>query len=159
MKRASSYVVAAACLLLAAPGSLRQAQSAPAASPGASASLDYQFFKTKVQPVFLNKRAGHTRCVVCHTINNAPFHLVRLSPGSMVWNEEQSRQNFQLIQRVAIPGSLDSPLVKHPLAEEAGGDPHHGGGQQFASQQDPAWQTFKAFVLGEKAWQRCGLLS
>jgi len=151
MKRASSYMVAAACLLLAAPGLLSQAQSAPAASSAASPALDYQFFKTKVEPVFLTKRAGHTRCVVCHTSNNAPLHLVPLSPGSTSWNEEQSRQNFTLIQRVAIPGSMDSPLVKHPLAEEAGGDPHHGGGQQFASQQDPAWQAFKAFVMGEKA--------
>ena len=74
-----------------------------------------------------------------------------LSAGSKSWNEEQSRQNFQLIQRVAIPGSMDSPLVHHPLAQEAGGDPHHGGGQQFTSQQDPAWQTLKAFVMGAKA--------
>jgi hypothetical protein len=144
-------MVAGACFALAAAVSLSQAQSAPAPSASASAALDYEFFKTKVQPVFLTKRAGHTRCVVCHTTNNAPLHLVPLSPGSTSWNEAQSQQNFTLIKRVAIPGSLDSPLVKHPLAEEAGGDPHHGGGQQFASQQDPAWQTFKAFVLGEKA--------
>jgi hypothetical protein len=138
-------------LALAAAASLNPAQRAQAAAPAASPSLDYDFFKTKVEPVFLTKRAGHTPCVVCHTTNNAPLHLVPLSPGSTSWNEEQSRQNFTLIKRVAIPGSLDSPLVKHPLAEEAGGDPHHGGGQQFASQQDAAWQTFKAFVMGEKA--------
>jgi hypothetical protein len=148
MKRASSYAVAAAFLFVVAPGSLRQAEGQPA-SPS-SAALDYEFFKTKVQPVFLTKRPGHTRCVVCHTTNNAPFHLVRLSPGSTTWNEAQSRTNFQLIQRVAIPGSVDSPIVKHPLAEQAGGDPHHGGAQQFESQSDPAWQTLKAFVLGEK---------
>jgi hypothetical protein len=147
MRRASSYTVAAAFLFVAA-GPLSQAQSQPAA---ASASLDYEFFKTKVQPVFLTKRAGHTRCVVCHTTNNARFHLVRLSPGAMAWTEEQSRQNFQLIQRVAIPGSLDSPIVHHPLAEQAGGDFHHGGGPQFESQQDPAWQALRAFVMGQKA--------
>ena len=151
MKRASSYVIAAACLALTAAVSLSEAQSAPAASSAASASLDYQFFKTRVEPVFLTKRAGHTRCVVCHTSNNAPLHLVPLSPGSTSWNEEQSRRNFELVKKVVVPGYEDSPLVKHPLAEEAGGDPHHGGGQQFASQQDPAWQTFKAFVMGEKA--------
>src|SRR5437016_7846848 len=58
------------------------------------------------------KRPGHTRCVVCHTQNNAPFHLVPLTPGSSSWNEEQSRQNFQLVQKVALPGSMDSPLVQ-----------------------------------------------
>ena len=145
MMRASSYVVAAA-FLFAAAGALTQAQSAPAES-----SLDYNYFKTKVQPVFLTKRAGHTRCVVCHTQNNAPFHLVPLTPGSASWDEAQSRQNFQLIQKVAIPGSMESPIVHHPLAQEAGGDPHHGGGQQFESQNDPAWQTLKAFVMGAKS--------
>ena len=150
MKRASSYMVAAACLFAVAAWPLSRAESQPASST-ASASLDYEFFKTKVQPVFLVKRSGHTRCVVCHTQNNAPFHLVKLSPGATAWNEQQSRQNFQLIQKVAIPGSLDSPIVHHPLAETAGGDPHHGGGQQFESQDDPAWQALKAFVMGAKA--------
>ena len=51
---------------------------------------------------------------------------------------------------MAAPGVMDSPLVKHPLALEGGGDPHHGGGQQFASQSDPDWQTLKAFVSGAK---------
>ena len=132
MRVASSYVIVAAVLAAAAP------------------ALDYEFFKTKVQPVFLTHRPGHTRCIACHAQNNAPFHLVKLSPGATSWNEEQSRQNFQLIQRVAIPGSMDSPIVHHPLADKAGGDPHHGGGQQFESQNDPAWQTLKAFVMGAK---------
>ena len=147
MKRASAYMLVGACVFLAAGGSLKQAQSQPAASSGA-AKLDYAFFKAKVEPVFLTKRPGHARCVVCHTINNAPLHLVPLSPGSASWNEEQSRQNFELVQRVAAPGLLESPLLKHPLAQEAGGDPHHGGGQQFSSQADPEWLALKAFVLG-----------
>jgi hypothetical protein len=53
-----------------------------------------------------------------------------------------------LIQKVVVPGWEGSKLVTHPLAEEAGGDPHHGG--QFTSQDDPEWQTLKAFVLGAK---------
>jgi len=142
-------MVVVACLFLAAAGSLRQTGSQPA-STAASASLDYEFFKTKVQAVFLAKREGHARCVVCHTFNNAPFKLVPLSPGSTTWNEEQSRRNFELVKRVAMPGFLESKLLKHPLAEEAGGDYHHGGAQQFSSQQDPDWLTLKAFVLGEK---------
>ena len=152
MMRASFYMIAAASLVVAAAASLSQAESAPAA-PAAAANasgLDYNFFKTRVQPVFTTKRAGHTRCVVCHTQNNAPFHLVPLSPGSTTWNEEQSRRNFELVKRVAMPGFLESKLLKHPLAEEAGGDYHHGGAQQFSSQQDPHWLTLKAFVMGEK---------
>jgi hypothetical protein len=60
MKKASPCVAVAACLLLAVGGSVRQANS-QAASP----TLDYQFFKDKVQSVFLLKREGHTRCGNC----------------------------------------------------------------------------------------------
>lgn len=148
MKLASSTIIGAS-LLTAAAGFLMPLTSRAAPST-AEVALDYNFFKARVEPVFLTHRAGHSRCVACHTENNAPFHLVPLSPGSSSWNDEQSRQNFQLIQRVAIPGSMDSPLVHHPLALAAGGDPHHGGGDQFTSQQDAAWLTLKAFVMGEK---------
>ena len=39
-----------------------------AASVGtrAAANLDYEFFKAKVEPIFLMKRPGHSPCVVCH---------------------------------------------------------------------------------------------
>jgi hypothetical protein len=141
-------MVVAVCLLATATG---QAVSQPTSSPTASSSLNYEFFKTKVQAVFLARRPGHARCVVCHSFNNAAFKLVPLSPGSTTWNEEQSRLNFELVKRVAMPGYLESKLIKHPLAEEAGGDAHHGGAQQFASQQDPDWLTLRAFVMGEPA--------
>jgi hypothetical protein len=141
-------MVVGACLFLAAAGPLRQAKGQPLSPSTAAASLDYEFFKAKVEPIFLAGRPGHTRCVVCHSINNAPLHLVRLSPGSTAWNEEQSRRNFQLVQKVVVPGYDGSKLLTHPLAEQAGGDPHHGGGQQFNSKDDPEWMTLKAFVLG-----------
>jgi hypothetical protein len=146
MKRASSYMVVGACLFLAAAVPLKQANSQPAAPP----ALSYEFFKDKVQPIFLFKRPGHARCVVCHTTNNAPLHLVPLSPGAATWNEEQSRQNFQLVQKVVVPGFEGSKLLTHPLAIAAGGDPNHGGGKHFASQQDPEWSILKAFVFGAK---------
>jgi hypothetical protein len=153
MKWASSSLVAAACLIGVAAGSLSHAAQ-PLPAPAKGVALDYEFFKTRVQPVFLTKREGHARCYVCHSNNNARFHVVTLSEGAMTWNEQQSRQNFELIKRVAVPGSIDSPIVMHPLDEKAGGHPHHGGGQQFESQSDPAWQTLKAFVMGEKVASR-----
>jgi hypothetical protein len=148
MIRASWYPIVVACLALGPAAAPTPAHGQGAAPPGPAAKLDYDFFKAEVQQVFLTKRLGHARCVVCHTINNAPFHLVSLSPGATSWNEEQSRQNFELVQRVAAPGFMESPLIKHPLAQGAGGDAHHGGGRQFASQSDPDWLTLKAFVSG-----------
>ena len=132
----------------------QDARSSRRFSRASALSLVFSLLATAsagVQPVFVTKRPGHTRCVLCHSVNNAPFHLVPLSPGATTWNEEQSRQNFELVKRVAMPGYLESKLIKHPLAEEAGGDAHHGGAQQFASQQDPDWVTLKAFVMGETA--------
>jgi hypothetical protein len=50
-----------------------------------------------------------------------------------------------------IAGNVKSPLLMHPLAEDAGGDFFHSGGKQFHSQDDAEWQTLKAWVLGQSA--------
>src|SRR5690349_16684080 len=95
------------------------ALAAPRAQPAAP-TLDYETFKTKVQPIFLAKRPGHARCVSCHA-SGTPLRLQPLSPGAATWNEEQSRKNFDAVKRVVVPGSLKSMLLVHPLAEQAGG--------------------------------------
>src|SRR5262249_19711634 len=43
-------------------------------------------------------------------------------------------------------GSTRSRLLLHPLAQEAGGDFYHSGGKHWKSQNDPEWQTLKAWV-------------
>lgn len=130
-------------------GSLSQQ---PVPSSTASTSLNFEFFKTNVQPIFLAKRPGHARCISCHAgATAAVFHLQPLSPGSTTWNEEESRKNFEAVKQLVEPGNLKSPLLIHPLAEEAGGDFFHSGGKHFNSQNDPEWQTLKAWVLGQTA--------
>lgn len=125
-------------------------QQAP--SSAAQTALDFEFFKTKVQPIFLAKRPGRARCVACHAHPQASgFSLQPLSNGSKTWNEEESRKNFEAVKRVVVPGDLRSPLLVHPLAEAAGGDFFHSGGKHFDSQNDPEWQTLKAWVFGQKA--------
>ena len=124
----------------------------PTPSPSKRVSLDFEFFKTRVQPIFLAKRPGHARCVACHGWSQASgFRLQPLAPASGTWNEEQSRQNFEAVSKVVVPGDLRSPLLVHPLAETAGGDFFHSGGKHFSSQNDPEWQTLKAWVLGQTA--------
>ena len=124
-----------------------------AASPSASA-LDFEFFKTKVQPIFLAKRDGHTRCVSCHS-KGTPMRLQALSPGATTWNEEQSQKNFQVVRPRVVPRRLtDSKLLVHPLLAEAGGDFYHGGGKHWNSFLDPEWQTIANWVCGRKANQK-----
>jgi len=123
-----------------------------APSPAVKKSLDFEFFKTKVQPIFLAKRPGHARCVACHAHRQASgFQLQPLARDSKTWNEEQSRRNFDAVKLVVVPGDVRSPLLVHPLAESAGGDFFHSGGKHFESQNDPEWQTLKAWVLGQTA--------
>jgi hypothetical protein len=114
-----------------------------------AAKLDYEVFKTKVQPIFLAKRPGHARCIACHG-SGTPLRLQPLAPGSTTWNEEESRKNFEAVQRVAQAG-LKSRLLVHPLDEQAGGDFYHNGGKHWSSQNDAEWQILKSWVLGQPA--------
>ena len=115
-------------------------------------TLDYGFYKSRVEPIFLTKKEGHTRCVVCHSESNNNFNLQRLAPGAAEWTDEQSHRNFAMIEKLVNPGDPETSLLtKHPLAPEASGDPFHSGGRQFKSKDDPDWKTLAAFVNGAKA--------
>jgi hypothetical protein len=116
-----------------------------------SPNLDYDFFKSKVEPIFLKKRAGHTRCYVCHAESNNAFRLERLPAGEKFWNEEQSRRNFTTVSTLVTPGDpVTSRLLMQPLAPEAGGNVFHSGGRQFASKQDADYRTLVQWVSGGK---------
>ena len=111
--------------------------------------LDYEFFKSRVQPIFLAKRPDHARCYVCHVESNNAFHLERLSTDALGWTEEQSRRNFETVSKLVNPGDPDtSRLLLHPLAPEGGGDVFHSGGRQFQSKRDASWRTLAAWVKG-----------
>jgi hypothetical protein len=136
-------------VILAIAATAAFAQGPPAASAGSS--LNFEFFKTRVQPIFLAKRPGHARCYVCHS-TGTPFRLQRLSPGATQWNDEQSHRNFEAAQREVVPGDVQgSRLLTHPLAEQAGGDVFHGGGKHWDSRDNPEWQAMAEWVRGRKA--------
>jgi len=113
-------------------------------------ALDYDTFKGKVQPIFNEKRAGHTRCIVCHGARSS--NALRLEkPGPKGWTEEQSRKNFETVSRLVVPGNAEGGLLlTHPLAPEAGGSAYHSGGRQFESKSDPAWRAISAWARGAK---------
>jgi hypothetical protein len=135
-----------------APGGSAPVAAAPAPK------LDFEFFRTQVQPVFLKKRPSVARCYACHGLENGEgsavgaMRLQRLSPGATMWDEEQSRKNFDVVSQKVVPGdTTSSRLLLHPLRFEAGGDLDHMGGFQFQSPDDPDWQTLARWVKGEKA--------
>src|SRR5450432_2935202 len=111
--------------------------------------LDYEFFKSRVERVFLTKRPDHARCYICHVESNNAFRLERLLPEAHAWTDEQSRRNFEMVAILVNPGDPDtSRLLLHPLGPEGGGDVFHSGGRQFPSKRDPAWRTLAAWVNG-----------
>ena len=132
-------------VMLVLPVHIDAQQSAPA-----PAALDFEFFRTRVQPVFLKKREGLARCYVCHS-QGTPLVLQQLSPGRDTWDEEQSRKNFEAIRRVAIPGNPQSSmLLMMPLANDAGSKLFHPGGKHWNSQDDPEFRLIADWIRGAK---------
>jgi hypothetical protein len=154
-------IISAGCVLVF--GALLYASSPHVAAQTSGSSdaktpqLDYEFFKTRVEPIFLKKRSDdHARCYVCHQMmrhGGGPLSLEMLAPGAAFWTDEQSRRNFETVSKLVVPGNPSLSLfLRMPLAPEAGGlaDTHQGG-RQFASEDDPDWQNMKAWVMGGKA--------
>src|SRR5437016_14370207 len=155
---AGSLIALFVCALALVPAILPAQKSAPhdaLTQAGSSASsstqqptpLDFEIYRTRVEPIFLKQRPGHARCYGCHILTNRTFHLETLSPGGAAWTDEQSQRNFQSALQQVVPGKpASSRLLIHPLAPEAGGDPFHSGGRQFASQNDPDWLVLAEWV-------------
>lgn len=123
------------------------AQGTGASTP-ATSLLDYDVYKTRVQPILTSPRKGNARCTACHTRGGGSY-LEPLPPGSEAYTEEQSRRNFERVSRLVVPGDpLKSVLLTNPLDTEAGGSHWHGGGKHWHSQDDPEWQTLAAWVRG-----------
>lgn len=124
-------IAVAAMVALGTASVTMQSQAAPA-------GLDYEFFKTRVQPIFAKERPGHAPCVMCHTEANNFLRLEPLAPGQTTWNEAQTRKQFESISKLVTPANrAESRLLIHPLAPEAGGDLFHSGGRQFMTKDDP----------------------
>ena len=123
------------------------ASGAAAQTPASAPTLDFDFFKARVQPIFLAERPGHARCIACHG-SGTSLRLQPLAPGQTTWTDEESRKNFDAVRRLVVPGSAKSRLLIHPLAESAGGDFYHNGGKHWSSQNDVEWLTIKAWVMG-----------
>ena len=118
----------------------------------AETTLDYAFYKLRVEPIFLKKRPDHVRCYVCHSEATNAFKLVHMEKGQTAYTDEQSRKNFETVSRLVMPGDpAKSRLLLQPLAPQAGGNPYHSGGRQFNSKNDPEWKTIAQWVSGAKA--------
>ena len=119
----------------------------PATGARPQSPLNFEEYRTRVEPIFLKRRDGGVRCYDCHSTLPTRLRLQPFLPGDSSWTEAQSHQNFEIVSQLVAPGdALSSRLLLHPLAQEAGGDPEHAGGKFWKSQQDPEWQILAAWV-------------
>jgi hypothetical protein len=126
-------------------------------APTPASTLDFETYKTKVQPLLLEKRPGHARCYVCHSTGTA-FRLQRLPEGRTAYTDEETRKNFEMASRFVVPGvPARSRLLTMPLAHEAGGTEFHPGGKHWESQSDPEWKTLAEWVKNAAATSGRGL--
>ena len=140
-RRAATLVFTVSCIAFASSDIGAQPKPAP--------QLDYAYYKARVEPIFLKKKDGHTRCVVCHAESNNFLKFEPLQKGAKGWTDEQSRKNFETVSKLVTPGQpLISRLLIHPLAPEGGGDVFHSGGRQFMSTKDADWKAMAEWVNG-----------
>ena len=138
--RAALLVTGAVAVALLAPPGEARAQA-----------LSYEFFKASVQPIFIKRRPGHSRCIVCHAGANNAMRLTPLATGATNFTEEQSKTNFETVSRIVVPGKpMESHFLLHPLAPQFGGGLYHSGGRQFETTDDPDWKAMAAWVNGAK---------
>ena len=148
MVKSPVLLLAVAGLSLA--GGLAARPSASGQGPAERAVLDFDVFKTRVQPIFLKKREGLARCYVCHS-QGTPFRLERLPAGAAAWTDEQSKHNFEAVRRLVIPADpAKSRLLRMPLVEEAGGTPFHPGGKRWTTREDEEWQILASWIAGSR---------
>src|SRR5712692_2685736 len=116
--------------------------SRPAAQ--AVPSPDFEFFKSRVEPIFLKKRPGHARWYFCHVVGSGAnaadtvFHLEKLSPG--LSPTARNRQRYRLRSPAAClplpacpqPRPTAAPFLPHPSARRQPGTERSAGKENRA---------------------------
>ena len=118
-------------------------------------AVDFQFFRSCVQPVFATPREGHIRCGNCHGGGDLGFAPIPAG-GRTEWNEEEARQAFRVIARLIIAGNPEkSRFLLKPLHPDGGGSYAHNGVRRWQNRNDPEWQMLAAWVRGERKGSSC----
>ena len=86
---------------------IRAASPAGRTPAVASSALDFEYFRTRVQPIFLAKRPGHARCITCHENG---------SHGSSPCQRASRPGTTSSRARTSRPGSGWSSLATRPPA-------------------------------------------
>lgn len=115
----------------------------PRVAAAADPTLDYGFFRERVEPVL------QSVCAECHAgKGQGRFALNARAPGVPVPDAE-SRKNFETVGKLVKPGKPDkSEFLLKPLAQSDGGVAHKGGDRLFKG--TPAHKAWLDFINGVK---------
>ena len=123
----------------------------PSASADPLVEVDFEFFRSCVQPIFVNPIENAMPCTECHS---GVFAIP--PPVNAYWTEEQSRLAFEELIYLIDPGQPDSSRFLHkPLHPNAGGDLMHNGGRRWYSKDDPERQALASWIRGESVGDNC----
>jgi len=138
------FILAVAAVFVSAPAAMAQSPAS-----GSKPTLDFGFYRARIEPMFLVKRPGNIRCAECHERGAGALRFQPLEAGGAGWSEENSRKNFTAVSAFVVPGDpKTSRLLQHPLERDSGGDPFHGGGKHWSAD-DAEYRTLAAWVRGE----------
>lgn len=122
--------------------------------PGPEVALDFEFFRSCVQPIFATPRDGHIRCSNCHSSGLIGFAPVAQSGST--WSDEEARRAFQTISRLIIPGNPEqSRFMLKPLHPDGGGSYTHNGPRRWQSRGDAEWRMLAEWVRGQRKGSNC----
>jgi cytochrome c5 len=122
--------------------------------PAPESTLDFEFFRACVQPVFSSPREGHIRCSNCHSVGIIGFAPVPRTGGT--WSEPEAKGAFQVLSRLIIPGNPEqSRFLLKPLHPDGGGSYTHNGPRRWQSRDDPEWRMLAEWVRGERKGTTC----
>jgi YVTN family beta-propeller protein len=123
--------------------------------PPAEPTLDFEFFRSCVQPVFAVPREGQIRCSNCHAAGLLGF-APPPTDGRASWNDMEAKRAFQLISRVIVPGDPDqSRFLLKPLHPDGGGSYAHNGVRRWQSRSDPEYQMLAEWIRGKRTGNSC----
>lgn len=122
---------------------------------GPQPQLDFQFFRSCVQPIFRNPREGQIRCSNCHGGGQMGFAPVPAG-GRTEWDDAEAKRAFQVINRLIVPGNAEqSRFLLKPLHPDGGGSYAHNGVRRWQNRKDPEWQMLASWVRGERKGGSC----
>jgi hypothetical protein len=128
---------------------------ASTSASAAARTVDFEFFRSCVQPILVKPMQGAVSCTECHAGGNGGF-AKPIPTGRDAWNDAEARAAYQAVMRFVAPGyPTQSRFLMHPLHPNGGGDYAHNGVKRWTTQKDPEWQMLAAWVRGERTGTSC----